>query len=94
MQALDRRHADADRRHENEKALEGAGEVFRLAVAVGVVFVRRAGGQGEHGQSHDSAGQVDQGFEGIGQQPHRPGQPPGHPLSRMVAQAAAMESQA
>ena len=81
MQAANRRVSDAHGGQQNERALDAAGEVLGLAVAVGVVLIRRAGGDRQHGQGHDAADEVDDRLDGVGEQAHRPGQAVGNKLS-------------
>ena len=71
---VDRRHRDADGGDHDERALDPAGEVLRLAVAVGVVLVGRPGGDGQHGQRHDRADEIHEGLERVGEQADRPGE--------------------
>ncbi len=51
-------------------------------MAVEMVVVRGLGRDREHPQGHQGPRQVDQGFDGIGQQPHRSGEPPGPTLEQ------------
>ena len=76
-QPLDRGPADPQRGDQDQRALEGAGEILRLVVAEGVVLVGRAAGDGHHRQAEERAGQVHPRFEGVRQQAHRARPPPG-----------------
>ncbi len=72
-QPADRGVEDARGGEHDERALEAAGEVLRLAVAVAVVLVLRPRRRGERDERHDGRGQVDQRLERVGQQADRPG---------------------
>ena len=80
-EAANCRVSDAHGGQQNERALDAAGEVLGLAVAVGVVLIRGPGGDGQHGQGHDAADEVDERLNGVGEQAHRPGQAVGNELS-------------
>jgi hypothetical protein len=67
QQAGNRSIANADRREENQEALEGTGEILGLAVAVSVIFVCGERCQCQHPQRHQCASQVHERFDGVGQ---------------------------
>ena len=67
-EAIDRRPRDARRGDEDQPTFEAAREVLRLAVAVGVIRVGRAGRQREHPQRHQGTGQVDERLERVREQ--------------------------
>jgi hypothetical protein len=71
QQSIDCRHTDTDRRDDDERAFDAAGEVLRLAVSVRVLVVGGARGDGEHRERHHGADQVDQRFHGVGEQADR-----------------------
>ena len=64
----------------NQQALERAGKILGLAMAIGVIVVGGYCRQREHGQCHQGAGKIDNRLEGIGKKTDRSGQPPGQAL--------------
>ena len=71
---------NADGREQDEHALEPGGVVFDVAVAVGVALVGRRVG---HGDAHHGKGRghdVDDGFQGVGEDGRGPRQEPGRHL--------------
>ena len=71
----DRRRGDDD-----EGAFDAGRQVFRLGAAVGVLLVRRRGGEPQHPEREHRGAKVDEGLQRVGQQSHRAGQPPRPPL--------------
>ena len=67
---------DAQRRGEDQHALEAAGEVFGLVVAIGVAIVGRSLRDGDHQQRKRRSGQVDERLHRVGQQADRICDPP------------------
>ena len=65
---------DADRRDQDQRALEPAREVLRLRVTIGMIFVGGADGHRQREQRDDCREQVDQGLERVGQQRDRAGE--------------------
>ena len=59
---------DRDRGADDQRALDDGGEELDLVVAVRVVRVGGARGQVEGGEGDDRGGDVDDAFEGIGEQ--------------------------
>jgi hypothetical protein len=66
-------HGDADGGDEDQAAFEAAGKVFGFAVTVRVVLVGGARGDGQHGQRHDAAEEIDERLDRIRKQTHRAG---------------------
>jgi hypothetical protein len=60
QQAVHGGHGDAQCRDDDQRALRACREVLGLAVTVRMVLVGRPCGDGEHGESHQGTGQVDQ----------------------------------
>ena len=79
---LQRRPGDGERGYQDQRALETAREVLGLAVAVGVLLVGGAGGEGEHRQRHNRRSEVDQRLDRVGKQADRAGQQVRTPLQR------------
>mmetsp|Transcript_20377 Transcript_20377/g.78064 ORF Transcript_20377/g.78064 Transcript_20377/m.78064 type:complete len:317 (-) Transcript_20377:785-1735(-) len=73
---------DAEAGGNDQDALEAAGEVLRLVVAVGVLGIRRLGRERDHRQCEHGACKVDQRLQRIRRQADRPGPPPGSGLQR------------
>src|SRR6185369_7910718 len=64
----------------DEGPLDAAGEVLRLRMSIRMLFIRRPRCDLEHGESHQRAGEVDPGFESVGEEPHRAGHEIRRPL--------------
>ena len=75
-QPFDGGYADGTGRKQDQEAFETAGKVLGFAVAVGMPVVCGLFGNCQHGQRHHRAGEVDDGFQGVGQQTDRSGQFP------------------
>ena len=74
--------ADRASREENEATLRAAGKILRLLVAVGVLLVRLARRHGEGDQRDDRRHEVDDRFQGVGEETDRAGQGVGPGLHR------------
>jgi hypothetical protein len=88
QQSSDGGHHDAHGRDQDERPLEPAGEVLRLGMAVGVVIVRRAGGDRQGHQCHEGRDQVHQRFERVGEESDRAGEQVGAALAMAVTAAS------
>jgi hypothetical protein len=62
------RHADADRRQQDEDPFDAAGEILGFAVPELMLFVRGTRRDDQHGQGHQRGHQVDQGLHRIREQ--------------------------
>ena len=81
-QPRDGRPYDAGGRQHDQRALDAGGEVFRLGEAVGVIGIRRRGGEAQHRKREQCRRQIDERLERIGEQSDRAGQVPGERLER------------
>ena len=68
---IERGYAYAGGRHEDERAFDPAGKIFRLAMAERMVFIGWPLGDGQHGERHHPPDQVDDRFERIREQSDR-----------------------
>ncbi|MCY1530804.1 hypothetical protein D9M68_660100 [compost metagenome] len=71
QQPQHRHPQDGDGGGHDQQALEAGREVLGLVVAVGMVLVGRALGDGHHRQREHGAGEVDAGLHGVRNQAHR-----------------------
>jgi len=79
-EALDRFINDPDAGEEQQEGLEQSGEVFDLAVAIGVLKVGGAAGEAHGEQGDHRRDQIEGGMGGLGQNAHTAGHQAGDDL--------------